>query len=150
MYDVFTLADREQLFIDAISERQWDQLCSVLERPDLFEALVLRTNAQRVAIRPQVLARLSEILREHRIEELSAKLETAGLPYAPIARPDQLPEDPHLKASGGMVPIQTEDGGVAQTVLLPMSMNRRRLGVWRPLPAIGEHTDGILKNIVRR
>jgi crotonobetainyl-CoA:carnitine CoA-transferase CaiB-like acyl-CoA transferase len=144
VYDVFTLAEDQQLFIGAISDKQWDQLCAVLERPDLLEDPDLRTNAQRVAIRPQVLARLGEILKEHRIEELSAKLEKAGLPYAPIARPDQLLDDPHLKASGGMVPIQTEDGGVAQTILLPMSMNGRRLGVQRPLPAIGEHNDEIL------
>jgi len=147
VYDVFTLADDQQLFIAAVSDKQWDQLCGVLERPDLLADPELRTNAQRVAIRPQVLARLGDILKEHRIEDLSAKLEAAGLPYAPIARPDQLLDDPHLKASGGLVPIQTEDGGASQTVLLPMSMNGRRLGVQRPLPAIGEHTDEILKGI---
>jgi crotonobetainyl-CoA:carnitine CoA-transferase CaiB-like acyl-CoA transferase len=89
-------------------------------------------------------------LKEHRIEELSAKLEKAGLPYAPIARPDQLLDDPHLKASGGLVPIQTEDGGVAQSVLLPMLMNGRRLGVQRPLPAVGEHNDEVLKAVSAR
>jgi crotonobetainyl-CoA:carnitine CoA-transferase CaiB-like acyl-CoA transferase len=136
------------LFIGAISDKQWDQLCGVLERPDLLADPALRTNAQRVAIRPQVLARLGDILKEHRIEELSAKLEKVGLPYAPIARPDQLLDDPHLKASGGLVPIQTEDGGIAQSVLLPMSMNGHRLGVQRPLPAIGEHTDEVLTSLV--
>ena len=40
----------------------------------------------------------------------SAKLEAAGLPYAPIVRPEQLMDDVHLKASGGLVPMQTEDG----------------------------------------
>jgi crotonobetainyl-CoA:carnitine CoA-transferase CaiB-like acyl-CoA transferase len=49
-----------------------------------------------------------------------------------------------------MVPIQTEDGGTAQTVLLPMSMNGRRLGVQRPLPAVGEHNDEVLKGMVQR
>jgi crotonobetainyl-CoA:carnitine CoA-transferase CaiB-like acyl-CoA transferase len=147
VYDVFTLADDQQLFIAAVSDKQWDQLCGVLERPDLLEDPELRTNAQRVAVRPQLLARLGEIMRQHRIEELSAKLEQAGLPYAPIARPDQLLDDPHLKASGGLVPIQTEDGGAGQTMLLPMLMNGRRLGVQRPLPAIGEHTEEVLKGL---
>jgi crotonobetainyl-CoA:carnitine CoA-transferase CaiB-like acyl-CoA transferase len=149
VYDVFTLAGDQQLFIAAVSDKQWDQLCGVLERPDLLEDPELRTNAQRVAVRPQLLARLGEILKQYRIEDLSARLEAAGLPYAPIARPDQLLDDPHLKASGGLVPIQTEDGGEGQTVLMPMSMNGRRLGVQRPLPAIGEHTDEVLKGLAR-
>ena len=150
VYDVFTLADDQQLFIAAVSDKQWDQLCGVLGRPDLLADPELRTNAQRVAVRPQLLARLGETMKQQRIEELSAKLEQAGLPYAPIARPDQLLDDPHLQASGGLVPIQTEDGGAGKTVLLPMSMNGQRLGVQRPLAAIGEHTDEILKGIAKQ
>lgn len=144
VYDVFTLADDQQLFIAAVSDKQWNQLCKVLERQDLLDDPTLQTNDQRVEIRPAVLARLGEILRHHKIEELSAKLEAAGLPYAPIARPDQLLQDPHLKASGGLVPMQTDDGGSTDVVLLPMSMRGRRLGVQRPLPAIGEHTEEVL------
>lgn len=144
VYDVFTLANQQQLFIAAVSDKQWNVLCNVLERPDLLADPTLQTNEMRVAIRPQVLARLGEILLQHDIVALSAKLEAAGLPYAPIARPDQLLEDAHLQASGGLVPMGTEDGGITDAVLLPMLMNGRRLGVQRPLPAIGEHTEEIL------
>lgn len=150
VYDVFTLADDQQLFIAAVSDKQWEQLCAVLDRPDLLADPDLHTNAQRVAVRPQLLQRLGAILKDHRIEELSAKLEAAGLPYAPIARPDHLLDDPHLKASGSLVPMQAEDGSAAQAVLLPMSMNGRRLGVQRPLPGIGEHTDEVLKGLAEQ
>jgi len=150
VYDVFTLADEQQLFIAAVSDKQWDQLCQVLERPDLLDDPALRTNAQRVALRPQLLARLGEILREHDIYALSAKLDAAGLPYAPIARPDQLLDDPHLRASGGLVPIQTAEGDSTDVVLLPMLMNGRRLGVQRPLPGIGEHTEEVMAALAAR
>jgi crotonobetainyl-CoA:carnitine CoA-transferase CaiB-like acyl-CoA transferase len=150
VYDVFTLAEGNQLFIAAVSDKQWDQLCAVLERQDLLDDPTLRTNAQRVEIRPQVLERLGAILREHDIAELSAKLEAAGLPYAPIARPDQLLEDPHLRASGALVPMQTAEGGTTDVVLLPMLMGGRRLGVQRPLPRIGEHTDEVLAGLAAR
>ena len=150
VYDVFTLADDHQLFIAAVSDKQWDQLCQVLERPDLLADPTLRTNAQRVAVRPQLLARLGEILREHDIVALSDKLDQAGLPYAPIARPDQLLDDPHLRASGGLVPIQTVEGGTTDVVLLPMLMNGRRLGVQRPLPGIGEHTGEVMAELAAR
>ncbi len=144
VYDVFTLADNEQLFIGAVSDKQFLTLAKVLDRPDLTADPTLQTNAQRVAVRPVLLKRLAEILKHHRIDELSAKLEAAGLPYAPIVRPEQLLSDPHLKASGGLVPMQTDDGGTTDVVLLPLLMGGRRPTVRQPLARAGEHTDEVL------
>jgi len=147
VYDVFTVARGEQLFIAAVSDKQWTQLCQLLERPDLLADPALATNELRVAIRPQVLERLGAILSEHDIAELSAKLEAAGLPYAPIARPDQLLQDPHLRASGGLAPMQCEDGSSTDVVLLPMLMGGARLPVRQPLAAVGEHTEEVLARL---
>jgi crotonobetainyl-CoA:carnitine CoA-transferase CaiB-like acyl-CoA transferase len=144
VYDVFTLRDGEQLFIGAVSDKQFQALCRVIDRPDLAQDPALATNAQRVAARPGLVGRLAESLREHRAGELSARLEAAGIPYAPIVRPEQLLDDPHLKASGGLVPMATDDGGTTEVVLLPLSMGGRRLGVRRPLPSAGEHDDEVL------
>ena len=47
-------------------------------------------------------------------------------------------------ASGGLVPMGTEDGGTTQSVLLPLLMGGRRLNVRQPIAAIGEHTDEVL------
>ena len=150
VYDVFKLADGEQLFIGAVSDKQFRTLCQLLERPDLLDIPDYATNAQRVAVRPQLLACLAEILKDHRIDELSTRLEAAGLPYAPIVRPDQLLDDPHLKVSGGLAPMQTDDGDITDVVLLPLLMGGRRPGVRRPLPRIGEHTEEVLATINRR
>ncbi|MFO1310770.1 MAG: CaiB/BaiF CoA-transferase family protein [Burkholderiales bacterium] len=150
VYDVFDLADGEQLFVGAVSDRQFRTLCEVLERPDLADDPALATNAQRVAVRPQLVARLAEIIRPHRKAALSAKLEAAGLPYAPIARPEDLLDDPHLRASGGLAPMQTDDGGTTDVVLLPLTLGGRRLGVRTPLPRVGEHTDEVLAGLARK
>jgi formyl-CoA transferase len=144
VYDVFTLAEGDQLFIAAVSDKQFLQLCEIIDRPDLAADPALKTNAQRVAQRPMLLEELGRTLKSHAAATLSARLESAGLPYAPIARPDQLLSDPHLMASGGLVPMQTDDGGETEVVLLPLLMDGRRLGVRRPLPAIGEHTHEVL------
>ena len=80
-------------------------------------------------MRPRLLERLGAILKDHRAAELSPKLEAAGIPYAPIVRPEQLLDDPHLKASGGLVPMQTDDGHTTDVVLLPITMGGRRPGV---------------------
>ncbi|MDM0113735.1 CaiB/BaiF CoA-transferase family protein [Variovorax sp. J22R133] len=150
VYDVFTLAEGQQLFIGAVSDKQFVTLCKVLGRTDLLGVPGFADNASRVAVRPQLLATLGEILVNHRIEELSPKLEAAGIPYAPIMRPEQLVEDPHLKASGGLVPMTTEDGGVTDVVLLPLMMGGRRPGVRSALPGIGEHTEEILAGLKSR
>ena len=81
---------------------------------------------------------------------MSAKLEAAGLPYAPIVRPEQLIDDPHLKASGGLVPMPTDDGASTQVVLLPLLLGGRRPGVRRALPRVGEHTDEVLDTLAPR
>ncbi|MDM0041400.1 CaiB/BaiF CoA-transferase family protein [Variovorax sp. J22G21] len=149
VYDVFTLADGEQLFIGAVSDKQFLTLCRVIEAPDLAADPSLADNAKRVAVRPALLQRLGEILAHHRVDELSPKLEAAGIPYAPIMRPDQLLDDPHLRASGGLVPMETDDGGTTDVVLLPLLMGGRRPGVRQPLPRVGQHTDEVLAGLAR-
>ena len=147
VYDVFTLADDVQLFIGAVSDKQFLTLCRVLEAPELVAEPAFADNASRVAVRPELLRRLGEILRHHRVDELSAKLEANGIPYAPIMRPEQLIDDPHLRASGGIVPMTTDDGGTTDVVLLPLLMGGRRPGVRRALPRVGEHTEEVFSTI---
>jgi formyl-CoA transferase len=150
VYDVFTLAGGEQLFIGAVSDKQFLTLCDVLACPELAAEPQFANNALRVAARPELLQRLGEILKDHRADQLSPKLEAAGIPYAPIVRPDQLLDDPHLKASGGLVPMETEDGSLTDVVLLPLMMGGRRPGVRQALAKVGEHTQEILARLTGR
>ncbi|WP_175665763.1 CaiB/BaiF CoA transferase family protein [Burkholderia ambifaria] len=150
VYDVFTLADDEQLFIGAVSDKQFITLCDVLGRPDLPAEPRFASNALRVAVRPALLDVLGDILKGHRIDELTPKLEAAGIPYAPIVRPEQLLDDPHLKASGGLVPMEADDGTMTDVVLLPLTMGGRRPGVRQALARVGEHTHEILSRLTGR
>ncbi|PVY76525.1 crotonobetainyl-CoA:carnitine CoA-transferase CaiB-like acyl-CoA transferase [Cupriavidus alkaliphilus] len=147
VYDVFTLAQDEQLFIGAVSDKQFVTLCHVLEHPELIDKPEYASNTSRVAVRPQLLEELGAILRHHRSADLAPRLEAAGIPYAPIVRPDQLLDDPHLLASGGLVPMQADDGSTTPTVLLPLLMGGRRPGVRGPLPRAGEHNEEILARL---
>ncbi|PMS16885.1 formyl-CoA transferase [Trinickia dabaoshanensis] len=150
VYDVFTLADGEQLFIGAVSDKQFVTLCSALGHPELAQRPEYATNASRVEVRRRLLADLAAILKDIRVEGLMPILEGSGIPYAPIVRPDQLFDDPHLKQSGGLVPMQTDDGGTTDVVLLPLTMGGRRPGVRQPLAKVGEHTREILARLKRR
>nr|WP_047472781.1 CaiB/BaiF CoA-transferase family protein [Delftia sp. ZNC0008] len=150
VYDVFTLAGGEQLFIGAVSDKQFATLCRVLDHADLLQRPEYADNAARVAVRPQLLAELGAILAGHESARLAPQLEAAGIPYAPITRPDQLVDDPHLRQSGGLASMQTEDGGQTDVVLLPLLMNGHRPGVRMPLAGIGEHTEEILGALASR
>ena len=147
VYDVFTMANDEQLFIGAVSDKQFQTLCRVIDRMDLAEDEALATNAQRVTLRPELLKWLGDTLMHHSMTALMPRLESAGIPYAPIVRPDQLVGDPHLIESGGLVDMPTDDGGSTKVVLLPLLMGGRRPGVRTPLPRVGEHTEEILSEI---
>jgi crotonobetainyl-CoA:carnitine CoA-transferase CaiB-like acyl-CoA transferase len=149
VYDTFEVANNEQLFIGAVSDKQFTALCEVIGRPDLANDPALATNAQRVEVRPELLTRLGETIRGLEISDLCSKLEAAGLPYAKVVRPDQLVNDEHLIQSGGLVPMQADNGEMTQAVLLPLLMGGRRPGVRSPLPKIGEHTEEVLASLKR-
>lgn len=144
VYDTFEVAHNEQLFIGAVSDKQFLSLCNVIQRPDLANEPELATNAQRVAVRPALLKRLGETIQHLEINDLCSKLEAAGLPYAKVVRPDQLTQDEHLIQSGGMVPMTADDGTLTQAVLLPLLMGGRRPGVRYPIASVGEHTEEVL------
>jgi crotonobetainyl-CoA:carnitine CoA-transferase CaiB-like acyl-CoA transferase len=148
VYDVFTVKDGEQIFLCAVSDAQWQTFCDVLALPDLFADPALKTNNDRVRARPQLLATLRERLAHRSAAELTDIFERAGLPYAPIRRPEDLYDDPHLLATGGLADIELPDGDQAgrtvKTTLLPIAMQGERLGVRLQPPRLGAHTDEML------
>jgi crotonobetainyl-CoA:carnitine CoA-transferase CaiB-like acyl-CoA transferase len=81
-------------------------------------------------------------------DALAAALEREGLPFAPVKRPEELFEDPHLRASGGLAPVRTETGAETLVPLLPLVLGERRIGESpRPIPALGDGTVEILRGL---
>ena len=151
VYDVFTVKDGEQIFLCAVSDAQWQVFCDVLDLPDLQTDPTLKTNNDRVRVRPQLLATLRERLAHRSAAELTDLFERSGLPYAPIRRPEDLYGDPHLLATGGLADIELPDGDKAgqtvKTTLLPITMEGERLGVRLQPPRLGAHTGELLAGL---
>ncbi len=151
LYDVFTVRDGEQIFLAAVSDSQWVTFCDAFGFADLKADPALGTNNQRVVARPTLMPVLRERLAAFSAAELSAVFEAKGLPFAPIVRPEDLYEDPHLKATGGLADIRLPDGEragqIAQTTLLPLTLDNQRLGVRLQPPMMGEHTQELLESI---
>ncbi|MBV8620272.1 MAG: hydroxymethylglutaryl-CoA lyase [Curvibacter sp.] len=151
VYDVFTVQGGEQIFLAAVSDAQWQVFCDALGFADLQADPALATNNQRVHERPRLLATLRERLAGRSAAELSALFERHGLPFAPIVKPEQLLEDPHLLATGGLADVRLTDGAragqLAKATLLPFVLGGQRLGVRLQPPSLGEHGQALLASL---
>ena len=147
VYDVFTVRGGEQIFLAVVSDSQWEVFCEAFGWEDLRRDPRLASNNHRVLQRDWMLAALRGRLAQYAAEELAARFNSLGLPYAPIARPEDLLADPHLRASGGLAPLRLEDGREVLTALLPVTLGGERPGARRDPPRIGEDSQALLAEL---
>lgn len=154
VYDVFTVQGGEQIFLAAVSDSQWAALCREFGFADLLGDDRLRTNNDRVHARAWMLPLLRERFASFGAAELATRFEAHALPYAPITRPEQLFDDPHLEAAGGLAPLQvpadaSSAGRAFETraPLLPIALDGQRLPVREGPPSVGEDTRALLAEL---
>ena len=151
VYDVFTVKDGEQIFLAAVSDAQWLTFCDALCFDDLKADPTLATNNQRVEKRTPLLETIRKRLAGRAAADLAALFERVGLPFAPIRRPEDLYDDPHLAATGGLAEVRLPDGERAgqmvKTTLFPLTMQGERLRVRLHPPRMGEHTREVMRSI---
>ncbi len=148
IYQVFDTADGEQVFVGVVSDKQWKLLCEAFGLAELAADRSLDTNNDRVTHKDRILPVIRQTFLRYAKQELMDKLEKTGLPFAPITRPEQLFDDPHLAAGGGLLPLTVTDGARrgSSTMLpaLPLEMDGHRFGVRRDVPRAGQHSREIL------
>ena len=151
IYDVFTVKDGEQIFLAVVSDAQWITFCDAMGYADLKADRSLATNNQRVRLRSTLLTDLRVRLALQSAAAIAAIFERAGLPFAPIRKPEDLFDDPHLLATGGLANIRLPDGDRAgdsvPTTLFPIAMDGHRLGVRLDPPVLGAHTTDLLAGL---
>jgi crotonobetainyl-CoA:carnitine CoA-transferase CaiB-like acyl-CoA transferase len=148
IYDLFDTKDEEKLFIGVVTDAQWKLFCEEFKRPDLMADPGLASNSQRVHARPTMVPEIQKMVGAYTRAELMAIFERIGLPFAPITKPADLFNDPHLTASGAMVELTNpENGARASLPGLPIEMDGRRLPLRRDVPKLGEHTREILAEL---
>src|SRR5260370_38955876 len=134
IYDVFEGKGGEQIFLGVVSDTQWRIFCDVFGLQDLANDPRVASNNQRVLARAWLIPRLQEIFRKYSVRELQDLFEANALPYAPIVKPEQLFDDPHLTGSGGPAPPVPATRGEAQRPRLPPPAHRRRRAPRPPPP----------------
>ena len=147
IYDVFTVKDGEQIFLAVVSDTQWALFCDALGLADLKADARLASNNDRVRARSWMMPLLRERLAGYSAAALGEVFETHGLPFAPITRPQDLFDDPHLNGTGGLAPLTLPDGRETRVPLLPLTLDGQRPGVRLNPPRLGEHTRALLAEV---
>jgi crotonobetainyl-CoA:carnitine CoA-transferase CaiB-like acyl-CoA transferase len=146
VYDIFETAGGGRLFIGVVTDTQWEAFCREFRLDELAADPRLETNGQRVKERAWLIPRINELTRRYSQDELAAKLEEIGMPFAPIARPWDLLDDPHLNASGGLLETRAR-GKTIHVPALPVSLDGERLPKRTDPPRVGEHARELLESL---
>lgn len=140
VYDIFLAGDGRQIFLGAVSGTQWLALCEGFGLAHLRDDPELNTNEKRVARRDHIHRELQRALDALSYPEIVAICERQGLPFAPVATPADLLEDPHLAEPGASLDVTLRTGARMRMPALPLELDGRRLGLQRDIPQPGEHT----------
>ncbi|MGY0590502.1 MAG: CaiB/BaiF CoA transferase family protein [Paraglaciecola chathamensis] len=145
VYDIFQCANNEQVFIGVVSDTQWRIFCEAFDLIEFAQDQSLAQNNGRVAQRERILPVINAVFATLSKTELMAKLEKSGLPFAPINKPSDLFEDPHLNA-GGLVDVTLPDGVKTKLPGLPLEMNNERMPLRHDIPTDKGNSVATLKD----
>jgi crotonobetainyl-CoA:carnitine CoA-transferase CaiB-like acyl-CoA transferase len=147
IYDVFDVADGQQLFVAVVSDAQWREFCREFGLADLAGDASLAANNDRVTARARILPRIRAVLATQSRDVLQKRLEAIGVPAARIARPEDLFDDEHLNASGGLVELTLPGGVKVRLPALPVELDGERFGLRRDLAAPGADSQAALREL---
>ena len=144
VYEVFITSDGQQVFIGITSDGQWKRFCEFFGQAELAADPRLASNNQRIEARPWLVPKVAEIFKRYTKAELEEMCLKADISYAPIARPQDLFDHPHLLANGSLAPTTLPGGVQTRLPLLPFQMFGWRPPLVSDPPAVGQHNDEVL------
>ena len=147
IYEPFATADGDQIFVGVTSDGQWRRFCEHFERPDLLPDPAYKTNEDRVRARSVLRPLVAEIVAKHTLAALADVFDRIDIPFAPVAKPGDLFDDPQLNAGGRMLDVAFQNGKRAKLPRLPIEMGEHDFALRRQAPRIGEHTGEILAEL---
>jgi crotonobetainyl-CoA:carnitine CoA-transferase CaiB-like acyl-CoA transferase len=144
IYEPFKTADSKQIFVGLTSDGHWRRFCEQFGRKDLLQNPAYKNNEDRVRARAVLLPVVAGIIARHKLAELAEMFDRIDIPFAPVAKPGDLFEDPQLNAGGRMLEIDFPNGVRAKLPRLPIEIGSHDFALRRQAPGLGEHTAEIL------
>ena len=151
VYDIFDCADGERVFVGVVSDTLWKAFCEEFGLDEFAADAGLAANNDRVQQRERILPVIKAVFAALPKQVLMDRLERAGVPFAPINRPADLFDDPHLDSAGGLQTVTLSDGVHAGETTnlpsLPLELHGEKFALRRDIPRAGEHTESVLRDI---
>jgi crotonobetainyl-CoA:carnitine CoA-transferase CaiB-like acyl-CoA transferase len=138
VYEIFEARDGEPVFIGITSDLQWRRFCDSFGCPELFADERYGTNGARIDARETLIPSLKALFARLDGEEIMRRCGEAGIPFAPVARPEALFDDPHLRAIGGLAETRLPGGATVFLPKLPIRLNGASFDLRCPPPEIGD------------
>ena len=145
VYEPFALRDGRQIFVGITTDGHWQRFCALVGWQDMLADASLATNNGRVAARGRILPCFACLFGSLTQDEAVALCEKARIPFAPIARPEDLFHDPHLAATGGLMPTRLPNGVETRLPRLPIHMGEADLSLRSDPPEVGADTADVLE-----
>lgn len=145
VYDVFeTAAAEEQIFIGVVSDSQWESFVQHFDLGEIGANPAYAKNNDRVLARDVILPALRALVKQMSRDDALVKCETAGVAFAPIARPQDLLDDAHLNSNGALIDLTLTNGKKIKLPATPVEIDGALPDVQRDIPHIGQDTRNIL------
>lgn len=145
IYDVFETRD-EPVFIGVVTDALWEKFCKLFALDDLWADEALRENNARVLARDQIIPQIRALIGTMTAEQVIAKLDGSGLPFAPIGKPEDMFDDPHLN-QGGLEEVTLDNGTKVRLPTIPLEMDGKRVGAPQQLPTPGQDAQALLEQL---
>ena len=143
IYDVFETND-EPIFIGVVTDALSEKFCALFELDALWADESIRKNNERVLARDWIMPQIRQLISSFTRAEVVAKLDGTGLPFAPIGRPEEMFDDPHLAASSGLEAVMLDDGTETRLPTMPIMMNGQRPSAPATMPQPGADSYAVL------
>ncbi len=145
-YGPFPVGDGSNVMLGLQNEREWRIFCEkVLNQPALADVADFSSNSLRVANRDQLRGLIVEAFSKMTIDQVVQYLEDAGIANARVNEMKDVWQHPQLKARNRWTQVGSPVGDLP--ALIPPATNNQFEARMDPIPAIGQHTRAILKEL---
>jgi crotonobetainyl-CoA:carnitine CoA-transferase CaiB-like acyl-CoA transferase len=146
-YEAYRASDH-YIILATGNDGQYQRFCDVAGRADLAEDARFATNRDRVENRGVLGPILRDIIAAQSRSFWLAELEKVGVPCGPINNLEQVFDDPHVQARGARREVERPAGGLIPTVANPIRLSESPIQYERAPPALGQHTDDVLADML--
>jgi crotonobetainyl-CoA:carnitine CoA-transferase CaiB-like acyl-CoA transferase len=146
-YDAFSARDG-WFILGVANEKQWGQLCDMLNRADMKTDIRFAFNRDRVTNREALVDELNKTFSQKNVDNWLADLIKAGLPCGPINSIPQVFDHPQAQARNMTQEIEHASAGTVKLTGFPYKFSNTPAEIQKPPPMLGQHTDEVLTSLL--